>query len=129
MSWFGARPGKRPASGSGAVALVSELEGFGRFTFDPQNQPLPGDLEFRGYQCAQVDRNDFLRQMAEAATTNGGFTAIGAERLVVSVIGGDLPDQEYDTLMRAARIALQGMNCWPARATGYEHGWAMNQPR
>jgi hypothetical protein len=126
MAFFGRRRGPGGSSGGVDATLINELEGFGRFSFDPQNEPLPGDLEFRAYQSAQSNRSGFLRLIADAAT-QGGWMAIGAERLVVSVIGGDLLDAEYDELMRHAVVAIQRMGCWPARATGYEHGWAIRQ--
>jgi len=126
MGLFGRRRGQSRNSESVDVSLVDELESFGKFSFDPPNKPSPGDLEFRAYQSAQADRSRFLQLMANAAA-RGGWMAIGAERLVVSVVGGDLPDPEYDTLMRAAVDAIQRMGCWPAHATGYEQGWAMQQ--
>lgn len=128
MAIFGRQRGQGRNSGEAGASLIGELEGFGRFSFDPQNQPLPGDLEFRAYQVALSDRSGFLKVMADAAT-HGGWMAIGAERLVVSVIGGDLPDSEYDSLMRSAVEAIQQMGCWPAHATGYEHSWAIQQAR
>ena len=117
----------RKRRGPTAFDLVGELELFGRSSLDPMNVQGDYTLEPRAYEMAMADRADFLRTMAEAATKNGGLTAIGAERLTVSVIGANLPEPEYDVLMRAAQRALQEMGAWPLRATGYEHAHAANR--
>lgn len=53
------------------------------------------------YHLQQVDRDRFLTELLELAQT-GGWLALGCERLMIDVVGHDLPDPRNNQLMEAA---------------------------
>jgi hypothetical protein len=112
-----------PPAATGLSPITGEeLAGYGRFEFDPQSNPLPGDLEYRAWQLAQSDQEAFLRNMAGNARA-GGWAAYGAERLIVSVISGDLQHPLFDEVMLAALTFLRENLVPPSRLSGYEWSW------
>jgi hypothetical protein len=112
--------GRREAASLGAAA-VAELEEFGRFSYDPQGALLPGDLEPRMYGMYQADAETFLTALA--AADHGGWIAYGAERMMVSIAGGDLPHPAYDVVMAQALAVLRANGVPNSRLTGYEWSW------
>jgi hypothetical protein len=114
-------PGGLPAAGFGA-ALIAELAAFGRFSYDPQGSPSPGDLEARMHQLFQAGGEAFLAGLA-AASEQGGWTACGAERMMVSIAGGDLRHPAYDAVMARALDFLRASGVPDNRLTGYERSW------
>jgi hypothetical protein len=118
----GKAAGRLRTSGLGP-APVAELEAFGRFSYDPQGSPPPGDLEARMYQRYQADRESFLAALAAAASDHGGWIAYGAERMMVSIAGGDVQHPAYDVVMARALAFLRSNGVPSSRLTGYEWSW------
>lgn len=110
------------AAGLGA-AMVAELEAFGRFRYDPQGSPSAGDLEARMYQLYQADAESFLAALAAAASDHGSWVAYGAERMMVSIAGGDLQHPAYDAVMTRALAFLRTNGVPSSRLTGHEWSW------
>jgi hypothetical protein len=102
---------------------VAELEAFGRFSDDPVNSPSCGDLEARMYWQYQRDTEVFLGALAIAAAEHGGWVAVGAERLMVSIAGGNLGHPAYDIAMAEALNFLRSQGVADSRLTGYEISW------
>jgi hypothetical protein len=81
---------RQGASRLGA-ALAADLEAFGRFSYDPQGSPRPGDLEARMYALYQTDVEAFLTALAAAASGHGGWVAYGVDRRRGSAASGLRP--------------------------------------
>jgi hypothetical protein len=117
---------RQGASRLGA-ALAADLEAFGWFSYDPQGSPRPGDLEARMYALYQTDVEAFLTALAAAASGHGGWVAYGAERLMVSIAGGDLQHPAYDLVMAQALTVLRANGVPNSRLSSYERSWWLKQ--
>jgi|CZKT01.1.fsa_nt_gi hypothetical protein len=117
---------RQGASRLGA-ALAADLEAFGRFSYDPQGSQPPGDLEARMYALYQTDVEAFLTALAAAASGHGGWVAYGAERMMVSIAGGDLQHPAYDLVMAQALTFLRVNGVPNSRLSSYERSWWLKQ--
>jgi hypothetical protein len=100
------------ATGSLGVALppdlVSRLEQFGRFEFDPQGSGvdpigLPS-AEYPLMQMAKQDPGGFMAALAAATVPIGGWTVYGAMRLIwnFGLAEPDVPQADSDAISMAA---------------------------
>lgn len=113
---------RQPDAPRAPTGLLATLDHYGRFEWDPQNTPLIGDMEFTMYQWFQSDREGFLKQMVEASK-KGGWVSYGAERLMVSICGGNLAHPAYDAIMGNALESLRGMGVPAMRLNSWEFQW------
>jgi hypothetical protein len=100
------------ATGSSGVALppdlVSRLEPFGRFEFDPQGSGvdpigLPS-AEYPLLQMAKQDPDGFMAALAAATVPIGSWTAYGAMRLIwnFGLADPDVPQADSDMISMTA---------------------------
>jgi hypothetical protein len=75
------------------------------------------------YQLYQANGDGFLTGLANVAVEHGGWIAYGAERMMVSVAGGDLEHPAYDVVMTQALSFLRAHGVPGSRLTGYEQSW------
>jgi hypothetical protein len=104
--------------------ILTSLERFGRFSYDPQNNQLPGSLEADMYMIAQDDRDGFLAALIAVTAPAGGWVSYGAMKLVMSILGGDLDQSDYNTIVLAglqflrshgvptSRLSMNEMTLW-----------------
>ena len=129
------------AAGSSSVALppdlVSRLEPFGRFEFDPQESGVdPVGLPSAEYplmQMAKQDPDGFMAALAAVTIPIGGWTVYGAMRLIwnFGLAEPDVPQADSDAISMAAlqflhdsgypwvRLTLREMAYW-RRIAGQE---------
>lgn len=87
--------------------VVSLMERFGRFEFDPVGTDIDasdvwGELQAPFLPFAQSDPEGFARALADAVLPAGGFALFGAARTVWNLVGSDFASQAYDTVRMAA---------------------------
>lgn len=88
--------------------LVSRLEPFGRFEFDPQESGVDAvglpSAEYPLLQMAKQDPNGFLAALAAATVPIGGWTVYGAMRLIwhFGLADPDVPQADSDAISMAA---------------------------
>ncbi|MEV8544185.1 hypothetical protein [Streptomyces sp. NPDC051572] len=87
--------------------VVSRMERFGRFEFDPVGTDIDasdvwGELQAPYLPFAQSDPQDFARALADAVLPAGGFALFGAARTVWNLVGSDFTSPAYDTVRMAA---------------------------
>jgi hypothetical protein len=119
------RPEPRTPWGQPESRFAAELQRFGRFSYHysdpayawPTSWPDFVGPNFRRYQASP---GAFLATLADIAGQHGGWTALGAERLMIDVAGGDLPDAAYKRIMDASLSFLRASGVPPIRITGYE---------
>jgi len=75
--------------------MAACLERFGRHVYDVVEKPWPWpsaseDFVLPMYRQYQANPDAFLTALADIADTYGGWTAYGAERLMIEVAGGNL---------------------------------------
>jgi hypothetical protein len=112
--------GRSPGSPS-----PTDLERFGRSVYDPVENRWPwpsawSDFIAPIYQLYQVNPDGFLVSLASLAEETGGWSAYGAERLMIEVAGGDLPHPAYGRIMDAALNFLRSNGVPPKMVTGHE---------
>jgi len=101
---------------------------FGKSSFYPDSGNPDYMLEPDMYTIASANQDGFLRAMADMAS-EGGWVALGAERLVVSVVGANLAHPAYAEIMEAALGFLRQNGVANNRLTGYEwEFWGRNHP-
>jgi hypothetical protein len=122
-----ARNRRRRGANRLGAALAAELEAFGRFSYDPQAFLPPGDLQPRMYALYQTDSEAFFTALAAAASKYGGWVAYGAEHMMVSIAGGDLPNPAYGLVMAKALTFLHANGVPDSRLTAYELSWWRKQ--
>jgi hypothetical protein len=88
--------------------LVSRLEPFGRFEFDPQGSGvdpigLP-NAEYHLMQMAKQNPDGFMAALAAATVPIGGWTVYGAMRLIshFGLADPDVPQADSDAISMAA---------------------------
>jgi hypothetical protein len=81
--------------------ILTQLERFGRFSFDPRQNPPPGLLEADMYRIAEADRDGFLADLSSVTRPAGGWPAYGGMKLVMSILGGDLDHPDYNAIVLA----------------------------
>jgi hypothetical protein len=80
------------------------------------------------HDLVQRDRSQFLDEMV-TFSGRGGWLSYGVERLVVSVVGGNLDDPAYDTIMEASLSFLRSRRIPGGHLTGYERRyWETRHP-
>ena len=125
-----AGPGGRPRLSQDLLppGTTDRIVAFGQNSFFHNPKYRDWELEPDMYQLAQANRDRFLDEIV-GLSLRGGWLALGAERLVVSVVGGDLPDARYGQLMEAACQFLRSIGATQFQITGYESSyWAARQP-
>lgn len=118
----------RSRSGSALVPSASDLEAFGRYSFSPMDAaPQLADsvqlLESTYYQAASADPASFCQALRPIAETYGGWTSLGACRLIVSLLGGDVRNGDFDAIMRTTLNFLRSRGIPRVHITGYENAW------
>lgn len=110
MGLFGKKASATAGSSSGALppGLVSRLEPFGRFEFDPQGSGVDAlghpNAEYPLMQMAKQDPNGFLAALAATTVPVGGWTVYGAMRLIwhFGLADPDVPQADSDAISMAA---------------------------
>ncbi len=115
------------AAGSSGVTLppdlVSRLEPFGRFEFDPQGSGVDPigfpSAEYPLQQMAKQDPDRFMAALAEATVPIGGWTVYGAMRLIwnFGLAEPDVPQADSDAISMAALQFLHDSGCPRERLT------------
>jgi hypothetical protein len=130
--WFTSRPETKTALYTGPSDrnlpsnIVSMMEQFGRFEFDPMGTGIIdagsvwGSLIAPLMPYAQSDTTGFLRALADAVLPAGGWAVYGGERLVKEVLSGDLDDPSYAAMLTAALNFLRECGVPNTRLNGYE---------
>jgi hypothetical protein len=100
------------ATGSSSVTLppdlVSRLEPFGRFEFDPQGSGVDPigfpNAEYPLMEMAKQDPDGFMAALAAATVPIGGWTVYGAMRLAwnFGLADPDVPQADSDAISMAA---------------------------
>lgn len=106
MGLFGKRASAHAESSGRALPpdLVSRLEPFGRFEFDPQGSGVdPMGLpsaDYRLMQFAKQDPDGFMAALAAATVPVGGWTVYGAMRLIwnFGLAEPDVPQADSDLI-------------------------------
>jgi hypothetical protein len=110
MGLFGKKASAAAEGSSVALPpdLVSRLEPFGRFEFDPQGSGvdpigLPS-AEYPLMQMAKQDPDGFMDALAAATVPIGGWTVYGAMRLIwnFGLADPDVPQADSDAISMAA---------------------------
>ena len=140
--WFTSRPETEavryggPPESSLPVNIVSMMDQFGRFEFDPMGAGVVDasgvwqNLVVPLLPYAQADPAGFLRDLADAVVPAGGWAAYGGERLVKELLSGDLEDPSYDRIMTVALHFLRACGVPSLRLNGYESSfWARTTGR
>ncbi len=99
------------------------MENFGRFSWDPERFPFPEEAERNNCRAAEADREAWLTALTDAAQRYGGWVAVGAERMLVSVVGGGFRHPAYDAVMFAALSFLRDTGAVKSRLTSDERDW------
>lgn len=99
-------------SGGSGVALppdlVSRLEPFGRFEFDPQGSGIDPiglpSAEYPLLQMAKQDPDGFMAALAAVTVPIGGWTVYGAMRLIwnFGLADPDVPQSDSDAISMTA---------------------------
>ncbi|MEU5094708.1 hypothetical protein [Streptomyces sp. NPDC020996] len=87
--------------------VVSLMERFGRFEFDPVGTDIDasdvwGELQAPFLPFAQSDPHGFARALADAVLPAGGFALFGAARTVWNLVGSDFSSPAYGAVRMAA---------------------------
>lgn len=87
--------------------VVTRMERFGRFEFDPAGTDIDasdvwGELQAPFLPFAQSDPEGFTRALAEAVLPAGGFALFGAARTVWNLVGSDFSSPAHDAVRMAA---------------------------
>ena len=119
MGLFGKKESAEPGSSSVVFPhdLVSRLEPFGRFEFDPQGSGVDAighpNAEYPLMQLAKQDPDGFMAALAAATVPIGGWTVYGAMRLVwhFGLADLDVPQADSDAISMAALQFLHDSGC------------------
>lgn len=106
MALFGRSQGPRELDPNTRLPadLVSRLDAFGRFEYDPQGSGIDAvghpNAEYPLLQAAKQDPDGFLAALASATMSIGGWTSYGAMRLVwhFGLLGHEEPQSDRDTV-------------------------------
>lgn len=130
MGLFGRKVSAATGSSSVSVVLppdlVSRLEPFGRFEFDPQGSGVDAlghpNAEYPLMQMAKQDPSGFMAALAAATVPIGGWTAYGAMRLVwhFGLEDPDVPQADSDAISMAALQFLRDSGYPWMRLSVYE---------
>lgn len=98
--------------------IVSSMELFGRFEFDPQETGVGrgidtgqiGMIEPELYPVAQANPAAFTAALSEAVLPVGGWAVFGASRVVRSLLGNDYSDPAADAIRMAGLQWLRDNN-------------------
>ncbi|WP_333762374.1 hypothetical protein [Streptomyces sp. IBSBF 2390] len=87
--------------------VVSRMERFGRFEFDPVGTDIDasdvwGELQAPFLPFAQSDPDGFARSLSDAVLPAGGFALFGAARTMWNLVGSDFSSPAYDAVRMAA---------------------------
>jgi hypothetical protein len=97
--------------------LISRLEPFGRFEFDPQGSGIDAvghpNAEYPLMQLAKQDPDGFMAALAAATVPIGGWTAYGAMRIIwhFGLADTDVPQADADAISVAALDFLHDSGC------------------
>jgi hypothetical protein len=118
---------KRKAPGGSRLPpnIVKMLEEYGHFAWDPPGSGIDGGYVWSTLQSplvpfSQSDRAGFLSALANAVLPVGGWPAFGAERMMIDLVGGDVDDPNYDSIMTTSLDFLRERGVPNSRLTGYE---------
>lgn len=105
--------------------MAADLERFGRHMYDQVERPWPWnsvaeDFLMPMYHCYEAEHDVFLLALADIAEDHGGWTAYGAERLMIDVAGGNLRHPAYARIMDASLAFLRASGVPPKMVTGCE---------
>jgi hypothetical protein len=125
MGLFSRSRGAARGSGNQTADMVARLERFGRHMYDVAENPSPWpsaseDFVLPIYRQYQADQDAFLTALADMAEEYQGWTAYGAERLMIDVAGGNLEHPAYGRIMEASLRFLRASGVPPMKTTGYE---------
>lgn len=120
MPFLGKRnPSELPAD------IVSMMETFGRFEFDPQESGIDAAYVWDSLQApllplTQTDPDAFVTSLAEAVIPVGGWAAYGAARTVMNLLDGKLDHPSYHAILQASLQFLRDNGVPNNRLNGYE---------
>ncbi|MFJ3757640.1 hypothetical protein [Streptomyces sp. NPDC090080] len=123
--------------------VVSRMERFGRFEFDPVGTDIDasdvwGELQAPFLPLAQSDPQGFARVLADAVLPVGGFALFGAARTIWNLVGSDFSSPAYDAVRMAAleffrangvpnnRLSADDWRFWQANRS---EPWLVGRPR
>jgi hypothetical protein len=131
---------RRPQTARLPADILMQLERFGRFHYEPQQYPLPSPiLEADMYRLAQSDQAGFLADLAAVIAPTGGWAAYGGMKLVMSVIGPELNEPNYNAIVMAglqffrshgvptSRLSPNELGLWH-RLQGDQTPWLAGRP-
>lgn len=132
--------GRRSRTGRLPADMLTQLEQHGRFSYGPQqNSPPAPTIEADMYFLAQNDRDGFLADLAALVVPTGGWSAYGGMKLVMSVIGSDLDQPDYNAIVLTglqflrlhgvptSRVSPNEMRLWH-RMQGEDTPWLVGRP-
>lgn len=131
--------GRRPRPGRLPVDTLAKMEQFGRYSFDWQKYPMQESPEAEMYMIAQGDQDGFLAELAALVVPTGGWSAYGGMKLVMSILGADVVQPDYDAIVLAglhfirshgvpkSRLSINEMNQW-RRLQGEDTPWLLGRP-
>jgi hypothetical protein len=110
------------------IPTAGELEAFGRYSLMPlEASPdvvrQASAVEVDYYQHAIADPTKFVRELRQMAETYREWVALGASRLVVSLLGADHRTPDSDAIMGCGVDCLRARGIPKAFVTGYESSW------
>jgi hypothetical protein len=105
--------------------MAADLERFGRHMYDQIENSWPwrsvyDEFILPMYHYCRADQDTFLTELADLAEENEGWTAYGAERLMIEMIGGNLNHPTYGRIMNSSLAFLRATGVPPKMVTGYE---------
>ncbi|WP_327342415.1 hypothetical protein [Streptomyces europaeiscabiei] len=98
---------RRPRAPELPGDVVSRMERFGRFEFDPVGTDIDasdvwGELQAPFLPFAQSDPEGFARALADAVLPAGGFALFGAARTVWNLVGSGFSSPAHHSVRMAA---------------------------
>ena len=111
-----------------AIPSPAELDAFGRYSFSPMDASdrlVAGvsQIESTYYGSASSDPAQFCSELRTVAEAHGEWVALGASRLIASLIGGDHQNPDFDAIRAMSLDFLRSQGVTLGRFTGYEVGW------
>ena len=105
-----------------------ELDAFGRYSFSPMDASdgLVADvsqIESSYYGSASSDPAQFCSELRAVAEAHGEWVALGASRLIASLIGGDHQNPDFDAIRAISLDFLRSRGVPLGHFTGYEVAW------
>jgi hypothetical protein len=111
-----------------SIPTADELEAFGRYSFSPMDASdrllaEVSQIEPNYYGSASADPAQFCAELRTIAEEHGEWVALGASRLIASLISGDYENREFDAIRGISLDFLRAQGVTFGHMTGYEANW------